>query len=273
VRLDLSTRCRPVAGSESGQIVLVGHDPRRVNAPVAERWPSADASTLADLPRPRAHEDRDLCAVTAGAREAWAWGNGRLPYLARFDGAAWAREEPPVHDNPLTMVGRDDGAVFFVVPYAVYLRLSGSASWEQLVLPGDSHPFTSAAVVAGKLWLATSDQIFGPVAPPEVVEMPAYTVEKADPPRAPLTEACATPYVLLQARVPPAKAEYPDVVARMKEAIPLDGVTLATEMVGRFTHLGARVPSVAVAKKLAAALHGSAHCYTPKVLKTIPLSP
>ncbi len=268
--------CSPDAGSETGPIILVGHDPQRLRTPLVERCaPGATESTLTELPKPRAHEDRDLCAVTAGPREAWIYGNGRTSYLAHFDGAAWTREEPPVEARPVTLVGRDDGAVFFVLPDALYLRLPSSPAWQPVALPEAPRPFpplTSAALFAGQLWLTGGEDFFGPEPPPAVVAVPSYRIGATPgPPFPPMTEACTRPYVILQQRVPPAKKAYPDVVARIKQAIPLEGVELGTEMWGKFTHLGARVPTVGVATKLAAEFEGDARCHVPILLKKIPL--
>jgi hypothetical protein len=273
VRIEPVSGCSPVSGAVAGQIVMVGHDPRKLRTIVVERWTgSAAESAIMELPRPRAHEDIDLCALAVGAGEAWVYGVGRIPYLARFDGKSWTREDPPGDERIAFMVAGDDGTVLLGFEKAVYRRVSGV--WQQLDVPEHQASFSSAAVVAGQIWVSTGSELFGPETPYAPMENMYFTAENDGAlERAPLTPMCTTPYVVLQKKVPPAKKEFPDVAAKVKDAIALDGVELVTEFNAKFTDLGARVPSYAAATALAKKAEGNAYCHAPQVVKTIPLSP
>jgi hypothetical protein len=273
-----------VSGSAAGQVVLAGNDRGKGHAVIAERWaPGASKSVVEPLPEPAEDEDGLYGAIAVGEDEAWVYATAARPYLVHRTASGWAREAPPVPGRIASMAAGDDGSVVLVVADNVFRRAPGDKAWKNVPVPAHTSTLLAAAVVAGKLWVASSAELFGPVAPKTPVHLPGSTETAAareDLVRYPLTDVCASPYVVLRSRVSPAAKSFPDVETLVKATLPLDGVELLTEISAKWTYLGARVPTVAAAEKLRNAMNdhdpgagATAWCHVPRAVKRIQLSP
>jgi len=274
----------PVSGSPAGQVVLVGFDARRpARSLLVERWPPGGRSAVVEPPEASGSELGVFAALAVEGAEAWIYGTATQPYLAHFDGSTWAREAPPGPGSIASMTASADGAVYLVMKEALYRRSPGGTTWEPVDLPAHGGSLTSVAVVAGKLWVATTGELIGPEAPRELVRLPSAADTRAareEVLRYPITEVCTSPYVRLRASASIAATSVAEIQELVRRTLPLEGVELVTEACRRATCLGARVPSVAAAVKLRDAMNArepsaaaEAFCHVPQATKRIPLAP
>ncbi len=155
----------PVSGSPEGQVVLVGFDARLpMRSLLVERWAPGGHSTVVEPPEATGSELGVFAALALGGEEAWIYGTATQPYWAHFDGTAWAREVLPGPGPIASMAARADGTVYLVMSEGLFRRAPGATSWEAVELPAHGGSLTSVAVVSGKLWVATTGELFGPEA-------------------------------------------------------------------------------------------------------------
>lgn len=277
----------PVSGSSAGQIVLVGGDAANEGKGLlVERWaPGASKSVVTALPAPSADEGTEFAPLAAGGREAYVYGNGKVPYLVRFDGAAWAREAPPAASEIQAMSAAEDGSVVLVMAKGVFRRAPGDKTWTNVPLPATSGSPRAAVFVGKDLWVLTAGDLLGPSnkAPSEIAHLPTAldaSEARVEVVRYPLTAACTSPFVVLDGHVSPAQKSFPEIEDLIKKTIGVAGVELLTEVSPKWTYVGAKVPSYAAANKLEQAMlaqkpkgYAKAYCHLPRAVKTIPLTP
>jgi hypothetical protein len=216
-----------------------------------EHWPKAgSASAYEKIPQPPGGT-LALAMTTTGSAYLAAIGER---WLLQRSGSTWKQVDVPGSGAIKQLAASPGGRAWLVVGGEVFSARGGEA-WQKLVLPAGkvaTHVMPSDDV---STFVVAGDELIGPSAtePKETVEFLADA-----------TSICAEPYVVVKADVKRGK-EYPDDVARAKAA----GVAGIELVIGRRGILGkealeAKVPDMAGAKKLAAALRGDLLCGAPK---------
>ncbi|MGH1340345.1 MAG: hypothetical protein ACRBN8_02245 [Nannocystales bacterium] len=175
------------------------------------------ARTQVSLPLP-AVDGSSLEGVASFASDrAYAFGGGeKSPYLARFDGKAWAADTPPPCDGPIIAVSWAAGAGLWAIcdSHEEVIAIRSGGLWRraeggqwQGVSPKDGERTTSVvARGADDVWVATTGGVYGPTAPSTVLECAsnqatATTVlEYADPGPSLQCDDLAAFYVVLDAK-------------------------------------------------------------------------
>jgi len=76
----------------------------------------------------------------------------RQPYLAHFDGKAWAQVETGIPGGLMSVSGTPSGALFIAAGAALYKRESAAAAWKPVPLPALLFSSTPAR---GAVWIHT----------------------------------------------------------------------------------------------------------------------
>ena len=267
-----------------GDLCGVSEDDDGWNARV-ERWaPNQTKSHVDVLPKP---------AVGTQLTEKALWGRspsfvvvggdvkGGKPYLAKFDGAAWATMVAPESDllNLVSLAGTDDGALYLVLSSTddagtgsrgELWHRSLSGAWDQVPLPPvEGKPLMPSQVWvpdgAGDLWVSA---VGGDPKSPSVLlhsgpdtgvfKLPTLD-EVADAKSrlrlaGPYEGSCETPFALLLtlSKSTPASFDFPALRAALKGHVEYAKATFVDFALGKERYLGASVVDARMGKKLVA---------------------
>ncbi|MFO0757793.1 MAG: hypothetical protein U0359_14960 [Byssovorax sp.] len=272
------------------------------NAAGVERWAAGQAKgTIDRLPI----QGKDVYFDPAGlvarnASDAYVIGNlagrhARTPYLAHFDGKTWTEEPAPMSVPPAGLWLGPDGVLWTAGGEGLWSRAPGE-SWKRTSLPGTEHVKTPELSVQsvwprgpGDVWILAGTSrgtvsllhtrpATRPVKLPDAEQIAEEVRTRSMP--APLTSGCETPFVLLYTvgKTAPADYDFPTTRAALKGHVEFKGVEIVEVKRLDKRYLGAKVPSVALARKFAdfvkQKVQGSTPqttCYNPKVTRELHL--
>jgi hypothetical protein len=143
-----------LAGLPTGELFAAGYacEPLGHGPAIVERWARNEARGVVDLlPQTEGSQGPQIAGVLArSASDVVVYGSEGVPpapYVARFDGAAWALEPVPFGAAVDTLAAADDGTLWAAAAGTVWRRPAHGA-WEAVPLP--------AGLVALAAWPATS---------------------------------------------------------------------------------------------------------------------
>ncbi|MEZ4381308.1 MAG: hypothetical protein R3A79_08155 [Nannocystaceae bacterium] len=168
----------------SGELVALAaaskaalHYDAATDAVTKRALPEAEEATLRGVVLPRA--DRGYVFGEIVKDE----GERREPYLARFDGATWAREEAPPCAAGLVAVSYSEVAGLYAIchddsdlgvyPAGALWRLHGGR-WSAVELPEGGAVSGVVAEGPGGVWIAATRAAYGPKRPAKVLELDGF---------------------------------------------------------------------------------------------------
>jgi hypothetical protein len=148
-----------LAGLPGGELYAAGYacEPGAHGGAIVERWdPKKAQGTVEALPRPESGHDPELGGVLARAPDDvivyGTEGVPAAPYLARFDGKAWALLAPsPFGGGIDTLAAADDGTLWAAAGGEAWKK-APSGAWEKVPLPG--------ALTVQAVWPRTSADVW-----------------------------------------------------------------------------------------------------------------
>jgi len=270
-----------LAGTKAGEAFAAGFECKDAGgsgAPIVERWEAKKArGTVETLPAPATGSLSLGGVVALSGTDAWVYGNaGDAPYLAHWDGKAWALEKAPFQKAIGAMVAADDGALFVAAKDGLYTKKSGGA-WEAVALPKAAEGFEPTGVYArtssdvwvsgkagGKWLLLRSAKVDKPVVMPSGK---AVTDTLTSNFRYIATPLCVKPYAHLFSVGPsatPIPKEFP-AVKKSFEGKKFDGAKLVVEDDGRSLYVGAKAANIEQAEAIVKAFVEANPKMTPRV--------
>lgn len=268
-----------LAGAPSGHAYAAGfecQDAGGVGKALVERWePKKGRGVIEPLPDAAGLSLGGVVAISGA--EAWVWGAvSGAPYLARWDGKAWAHEKAPTAKALRDVTAAPDGQLFLAADEGLFTRKPGGA-WEKVALPAAAGPFEPRAVfarTAADVWVYGRSEnkhvLLRSQKVDKVAEMPAESeVEKqfrvnARHVASPL---CAKPYAHLWT-IGPKASPVPKGSPMLDKAFAgkkFEGATLIVEEDGANLHAGAKAPTVAAAEAIVKAFKDA----NPKMLPQV----
>ncbi|MDC3961344.1 hypothetical protein [Polyangium jinanense] len=269
-----------LAGTPTGEAFAAGfecQDAGGKGAPMAERWePKKARGTVDPLPAPSGELTiADVVAVSA--TDAWVYGNaGDAPYLAHWDGKAWALEKAPSAKKIHRIVAIDGGTLLASFGDGLYTKKAGGA-WELVAMPKKLENFEPLYVYArttsdvwvagragGKGYLLRSAKVDKPMTMPSDKE--AEDTLKSNF-RYLATPLCVKPYAHLFSIGPsaaPIPKEFP-AVKKSFEGKKFDGAKLVVEDDGRSLFVGAKAANIEQAEAIVKAFAEANPKMTPRV--------
>ena len=274
------------------------------SASAVERWaPGKSKGLLETLPGAAATASLDVDGLVARSPSEvflighLMTGKENRPYFARFDGTRWIDEPPPMTGFPAGLWLGPDGVLWTASGETLWSRAPGSARWAPMALPQDTKDGTwalhaqsvwprgpgdvwvlAAGPKSGRLFLMHTRPATKPIKLPDPEEIAEEVRTRSMP--APLTASCETPFVLIYTvgKSAPPDYDFPSTRAALKGHTELAEAALVEVKRVDKRYLGARVPSAALARKLADLIkqkvQGSTPqvtCYNPKVTRALDL--
>lgn len=158
-----------LGGLPTGHLYAAGYECQESGKgeAIVERWePKKVRGTVEPLPKAEGGGAVDIQGVLARSTDEvyvyGAAGSPEKPYLARFDGKAWALEAAPFASGIASLTAGDDGALWAVerqpgaaAPGGLWKKATGGA-WAGVALPS----IERASVVAKGLWVRAPDDVW-----------------------------------------------------------------------------------------------------------------
>lgn len=274
----------------TGELFLLGDDGDSSSAGAVERWKAGEKSGTVDR-LPGAGSVRPVTLLVRAPDDVLVGGRikgkqGFTPYLARFDGAAWAIDEAP---GTLPIVGLGESAEGTwvasapVEPYGTRIEVvTGDGKgelhfrprggiWQKVPFPEGTPAGTEPVRVVsarGEVWVEATwfsrkggeaqyaSYVFRTRAPKAVIDFRPVASPGAPrviPTLKPATADCESVFVVLYTLPAEAPADYdfPATRAILKGHTELEGVSFVETDDGERRYLGAFVPGLAMGTKLA----------------------
>jgi hypothetical protein len=276
VRMNATSIVR-LAGLPTGHLFAIGTECTS-NKPIAERWqPKSVRGETAVIEG----VSGDAVAIAAAAPdEAYAlFRAGADAYIATWDGKTWKGERSVFGVGKALFVS-GDGTAWALGEAGLFKHPKGGA-WSRMDT-GALKPSSAWAKDQKTVWLAAGDRLFRTDAPSPPVKLPpradVETVLSRDK-RWPASPVCKRPYVLLGTidksgdKVPTTYPALTKAVAGEPELTTPDISYVVEDVAGTY-EAGAKVPSMATAKMLAAVFKAknekaqpAVYCYAPALVK------
>jgi hypothetical protein len=258
-----------LAGVSTGHLFAAGYgctESGKGDAMV-ERWePKNRRGTVEPLPKADGGGELAIRGVTArSATEVYVWGAaGAKPYIAKFDGKAWALEKVPFEGAPTSLAIAEDGTIYVAAPDALWKRSGGDVAWVKSTLPAPGGATLVAHAVwaksAAEMWVTASSgnkhYLLHPKPATKTYTLPARSQMESSlstNKRFLATEACTKPYAHLMT-VGKAGDKPPTNFVALSEIFKGNkdtaGAKFIVENDGANLYVGAQAPSVEVAKKV-----------------------
>ncbi len=258
VRMDPASALK-LAGTQTEHLFAIGKE-CKTGKPITERWNPKEVRGTAEVVAgvPDGAEPADVLALAADEAYA-AFNDASGGFLATWDGKAWKAEPAPC-GKVASLFASPDGASWCVGDRGLFSHKKGAA-WTKLDVPAGK-PTSAWAKDADNVWVVLDDTKL--YRSGEKVAAPLELAKRTDVESALqkdrrwlATAACKRIFVHLAA-IGPSGGQPPKSFAGVDDVIAgnakfHDNVEYVVEEIGPTQTVGAKVPSMEVAKEMAAA--------------------